>query len=92
MTEGQILEATLNRNLRVYSKYRGEKFFFSETHCTCHWGRNEELLSVLKAVSDIIPINLCTLRDKASDGHVSLVGSLKNGRSNFYHLFKKACR
>lgn len=39
---------------------------------------------MLKAVSDIIHINLCTLRDKASDGHVSLVGSLKNGRFNFF--------
>lgn len=45
---------------------------------------------MLKAVSDIIRINLCTLRDKASDGHVSLVGSLKNGRSNFYHLRRPA--
>lgn len=27
VTEGQILEATLNRNVRVYSKYRGKKFF-----------------------------------------------------------------
>lgn len=42
---------------------------------------------MLKAVPDIIHINLW-----ASHGHVSLVGSLKNGRSNFFRLFKKACR
>lgn len=47
---------------------------------------------MLNAVPDITHINLSTLGDKASDGHVPLVGFLENGPSNFFHLFKKTCR
>lgn len=47
-------------------------------------GRNEELPLGLNAVLDINHINLCTLGEKTSVGTVPLVGSIKNGRSNFF--------
>lgn len=53
-------------------------------------GRNEELSLGLNAVSDINHTNLSTVGEKTSSGQVPLVGSIKNDRSNFFHLFQKA--